>query len=517
MMSASRDPYGEGLQLSKTGRHAQAIEKFELALARNPDDVRVLFALAGTARTLGLLAVAEKFYLRVLALEPDRLEAVVNLANMLRELGRLDEAETLLSRALNAKPGAAELWLTLGSVLREAGQDEQATVFYRKALEIRPGYVLALGNLADMLSDHGSTSEALKLYETILAAEPDNAQARFHRALLRLLIGDLVGGWREYGARIQNQPSKVPRPDHGLPRWDGVFGENLRLLVTAEQGVGDQIMFASPFAELERRLAERGGTLILECEPRLVGLLSRSFATAVVRPWAVESHAGVVRAQYAWLADVGGADAFVEMGTLPAFLRTRLDDFPRPNTYLRVDAADQSRWRLAFQTLPRPLVGLCWRSGKRGGQRTRQYAPAQPWAQFLATLPGTPISAQYDARPEEIAALEMASGRCIVVPTGLDQKNELDRTAAMLSTLDAVVSAPTAVSWLAAAAGTAVVKLLTCPSWTSFGTDFEPFAPAAVCLHPAQVGAEAGDWAAVFAEAVTVLAATLAQTKPAKT
>ena len=54
--------------------------------------------------------------------------------------------------------------------------------------------------------------------------------------------------------------------------------------------------------------------------------------------------------------------------------------------------------------------------------------------------------------PDEIAALEAISGRKIIVPQGIDQKNELDRACAMLSALDLVVSAPTAVSWLAAGA-----------------------------------------------------------------
>ena len=66
-------------------------------------------------------------------------------------------------------------------------------------------------------------------------------------------------------------------------------------------------------------------------------------------------------------------------------------------------------------------------------------------------LPNAP--AQYDAGAEEIAELERLSGRRIFVPPGLDQKNELDRTCAMLSALDILVSAPTAVSWLGAGAG----------------------------------------------------------------
>ena len=63
------------------------------------------------------------------------------------------------------------------------------------------------------------------------------------------------------------------------------------------------------------------------------------------------------------------------------------------------------------------------------------------------------MSLQYDVQPEEIEALQQMSGRTVLVPPGLDQKQEIDRTAALMAALDAVVSAPTSVSWISAAAG----------------------------------------------------------------
>ena len=104
-----------------------------------------------------------------------------------------------------------------------------------------------------------------------------------------------------------------------------------------------------------------------------------------------------------------------------------------------------------------------------GGSRNLQFAPLEAWAQFLRELPGLLVCAQYDATAEEVAALETLSGRTIFVPPSLDQKNELDRTCAMLSALDAVASAPTAVAWLAAGAGVPAFKILYNTSWTSFG------------------------------------------------
>jgi len=123
-----------------------------------------------------------------------------------------------------------------------------------------------------------------------------------------------------------------------------------------------------------------------------------------------------------------------------------------------------------------------------------QYAPLQAWADFLRDWPGTIVSVQYDAGNDEIAKLEELSGRRIVVPHGIDQKNELDRTAGLLASLDAVVTAPTAVSWLAASVGTETYKIVYDTAWTSFGQSHEPFAPSCSVMMPAT----RGDWADAF-------------------
>jgi len=485
--------YEEGLQLSRRGNHALAIERFEQALARSPDDARVLFALGNTARALGLARPAEAFFRRVLDAEPDRLEALVNLANLLRSQGHFEQAGQILRPALARNPQSAELLLTLGSLHRETGDPSRAEEYYRQALAQRPDYAPALGNLADLLADDGDVDEALALYDRVLRQDKDNAQARMNRAVLHLLHGDLKDGWRDYAARLK-LPGKVPAATHRLARWDGSPLRRQRLLVTAEQGVGDQIMFASMIPEL----AAQAG-IVLECEPRLVPLFARSFANVTVRPWDAETKGGVTTTRYGWLKGVGGATCAVEMGTLPRYLRASIDNFPKPHAYLMPDADEVARWRSSFG----PSIGICWRSGKTGGHRALQYAPLPAWAAFVREWQGNVVCAQYDATAEEIAELENLSGRKITVPQAIDQKNELDRACAMLCALDAVVSAPTAVSWLAAAAGVPTCKILYDTSWTSFGQTYEPFAPACVCVMPQR----RGDWAECFDKTLRMLPA----------
>jgi tetratricopeptide (TPR) repeat protein len=488
--------YEDGLKLSAKGRHAEAISRFEQALVARPDDARVLFALGNTARVLGMPKPAEEFFRRVLALQPERVEALVNLANLLRANGNSQGVETLLAPALARNPQSAELWLTLGSAYREMGDAARAETHWREALRLKPDYPVALGNLADLLADAGKVDEALALYDRALKREPGNAQARLNRAVLHLLRGNLKDGWRDYSARLKIS-GKAPVCDHRLPKWAGGTLKRTRLLVTAEQGVGDQIMFASMVPDLVARVAVENGSIILECEPRLASLFARSFANATVRPSQMETKAGVTTAHYGWLKNIGGANTAIEMGSLPRWLRGEISAFPRTNAYLVPHAEEHVRWKDVFDAAGSgPFIGICWRSGKMGGSRNLQYAPLQDWANFISRLPGTIVCAQYDANADEIASLEAMSGRKIFVPSNIDQKQELDRACAMLSALDAVISAPTAVSWLAAGAGVPTFKILYDTSWTSFGEASEPFAPSCRLMMPDA----AGNWASVFAK-----------------
>lgn len=494
-MTAFARAYDEGLKLTAQGQHARAIERFEQALVHQPADARVLFALGNTARALGMARPAENFFRRVLAQEPARLEAVIALSNLLRLQGNFIEAEALLAPALVQTPDTPELWLTLGSVYRESGDRIRAEEHYRRALNCRPHYAAALCNLADLLSDDADVDGALALYDRALRHE-DIPQARLNRAVLHLQRGNLKDGWRDYAARLKLS-GKAPVPDHKLPRWTGGSLKRQRLLVTAEQGVGDQIMFASMIPELAARAASEGGSVILECEPRLVSLFTRSFPNVAVRAWDAQTQGGVPRTRYGWLKSFGGATSFIEMGTLPRYLRSSIQSFPNPNAYLTADTDEIARWQNAIG----PAIGICWRSGKAGGERALQYAPLNAWATFLREYPGSVVCAQYDATAEEIVQLESLSGKKIVVPEGIDQKNELDRACALMSTLDAVVSAPTAVSWLAAAAGVQTFKILYDTSWTSFGEAYEPFGPACVCVMPKQ----RGDWKDGFTQTLEAL------------
>lgn len=483
--------YEDGVSALEAGRHAEAIGALEQALAHEPENPSVLYALGEAAAQLGLHQAAAQFFRETLRVAPTRHEATISLSRALSAMLHHGDAVDALREALSRSPEITGLWLALGNTVRETGDVENAATFYREALRLNPELVEARGNLADLVFDAGEITEALALYDEAVRRAPENAQLRVNRALALLSKGDVEAGWRDYEYRLKIPGRVIER--RGAPaRWDGTPRNGAKLLVMVEQGVGDQIAFASFIPQL---LAD--GPVALECDPRLEALFARSLPGVTVAGRKVRREGATLSCDSAW---DHGATLSIDLASLPMLCGGKPRD---PQPWLTPDAIERavwSTWRKSLGT--KPVIGISWRSGLKGGLRDSQYAPLARWAQFAGKLDATFVVAQYGAELSEIRAIEELSGKTLIMPPELDQKNELDRTTAMLSVLDAVVSAPTAVAAMAGALGVPTYKALHYRSWTSLGADREPFMPAVACVTPDH----AGQWRIVFEKILALLA-----------
>lgn len=503
-LASTSDPVRAADALARAGRLKDALELLDGARTKDPANADIVLGLARIARRMSMPEAAARCAAAALDLAPDSFEAVVERSIALRSLGEHTEAVELLRAHVGRRPERAELWLALANTVHEQGEVAAAEEFLREALRLNPRSAEARANLADLLFDRGEAAPAFDLYAEAIKRAPRHAQMRFNRALALLYTGDLKTGWRDYEARLDIEDRRIARRFSGKApaRWDGSPRRCRSLLVMAEQGLGDQIFFAS----LVPQLLERGdGPILLECEPRLVPLFARSFTPANVHACRPVKEGGEIHVSYDWLEEAGGADLSIDLASLPRLLKPELGTVPEIYAPLVADPEEAETWRRWLAGLgAKPKVGVCWRSGKRGGLRDLQYAALSHWRAFLEGLDAEFILCQYDERAEEIAELEN-SGRKLHMPPGLDQKHEIDRLAALLSTLDAVVSAPTVVAMLAAAVGTPTIKLTYSGSWTSLGHTREPFLPACEVIRPTR----AGDWSEAFARAQAALTATL--------
>lgn len=277
-------------------------------------------------------------YEKALALNPRSVETLSNLGLVYTEQGLLDQAVASHRQALLINPQYGDGYINLGLALSRQGQYDEAENAYQQALRLKPEQSAAIHTNRSLNQQaQGDYSGALASLEQALMLEPDNPKARFNRAILRLRQGDFRGGWADYEVRFQLNDPNHPRLPTTRPAWQGQDLAHRRLLVYAEQGLGDTWQFLRYLPVLKQRQA----TLIVQVQPALLPFLK------------TQSQLGVTE----WMA-VGDPlpvfDYHVALMSLPHRLQTEINCIP-PGGYLKVDRPATSPLP---KTDPRPRVGL---------------------------------------------------------------------------------------------------------------------------------------------------------------
>ena len=509
------DIYSQGVELQERNKLDEAAACYQEALRLDPGRAEAHNNLGNMHLKRGDLTAAEICYRQALGLRPDYVEAWNNLGVLLGKRRQNSEAAICYQTALDLRPDLFETRYNLANLFQEEGDPVGAEEHFRKALEQGADTALLWNGLALAVRDQGRMEEAISCFAKAQERDPNDTRVQWNMGLTYLILGDLVRGWEGYECGYHT----MRRTTRGFefPDWDGRYAPDATILVYAEQGVGDEILFASCLPDLLSRI----GRCVIECDSRLGTLMARSFPQ-------VEVH-GVMREDRDWLAEVGTIDFQCPIGSLAYYLRRHLDSFPRRPGYFLPDPEQRAIWRKRLAELDVPSltrnknlvvgcettikVGISWRSRLVGAGRARFYSQLTQW-ELLFVVPGvTFVNLQYDDCTEELAEVQKRFGVKIVQFPDLDLLNDLDGVTALASALDLVIAPPNTVAEIAAAIGMEVWRLdADLPSWPMLGTKVMPWHPSMRLFRQQQLG----DWDGVLktvAEALTKRA-TLAALNP---
>jgi tetratricopeptide (TPR) repeat protein len=452
-----------GNTLKNLGRFDEAEACYRHALTLKSTYPEAHNNLGATLRELGKLDEAVACYRRALQLNPAYAEAHSNLGFALRDLDQFDEALASCRRALELKPDYADAHGNLGGILKELGQLDDAIASCRRALAIKPDLVIAHNNLGNALQTGGDSEAAIASYRQALTLKPDYIMARYNLGYAQLACGQLTEGWENHEFRKCIDRKKY----FHQPYWAGESLASKSILIWGEQGIGDEIMFASLFSGNIAQAAR----CVIECSAKLVPLFTRSFPGAQV----------IAKSDPPHPATQTGIDYQCAAGSLAQWLRPNLESFPQQNKFLIADPARIAYWRARLAELgPQPKVGFCWRSSLQTGERPLHYTTLDQWGPIFTQPNVHFINLQYDECSAELDEARQRFSVPLHAFTEVDMYNDLDETAALIHALDLVISAPTSVSVIAAAVGINTWVMNYGISWEVHGTDQNPWFP---CLH----------------------------------
>lgn len=473
-----------GLTLKGMNKPAEALVYYRRALELRADYADALNNVGNSLELMGELDDAEIALRKALELDPDHADAHCNLGVVLNAMDRFEQAEQSILRGLQLRPDHAISYNYLGTIYKIWGRFDEALACLDRSVALAPDVYSARNNRGAVLEELGRFDDALADYEYAARLIPGDDTARWNQAFLYLRQGILDRGWEAHELRLAKEGQISVR--FPFPEWDGSSLEGKTILIYAEQGLGDEIMFASCIPDL----IARAGHCIIECAPRLASLFARSFPRATV--------VGGERMQVGWLIDMPAIDVQVAMGSMMRFVRPTIDSFPHHHGYLRPDFAGAGRWRARLDQLgPGLKVGICWRSGLVAGERHRYYSELGEWGEIFAVAGVHFVNLQYGDCAAELDDARARFGVRITDFEDLDLREQIDESSALMAGLDLVISAATTVLQTAGALGVPTFALNSeSRPWNALGRrDYLPWYPNSRLFHqPVQ-----GDWATQLA------------------
>ena len=411
-----------------------AVDSYRSALALKPDSPDLHCHLARVLYQGGALQPAAELYRRALVLDPKRHEIYSDLGLVLTNLGNFAPALEAFRRSLIANPRSAKTIAGLGHLFECKGDLLSAADAYRDAIKLAPKLLAAYVDLGFVLYGLGELAEASDCFHRLRALQPNSAEATVNLGLIHLLQGDLSAGWSEYESRwkvgVGDDRKLVQR------QWKGEPLNGERILLYAEQGLGDTLQFAR-YVPL---VAARGGEVVLEVQPQVHNLLAGTDGVSHV------ISRGDMLPEFSWRCP---------LLSLPLAFGTELDTIPASAPYIHPDPVRVKAWQERFQGNAR-RIGLAW-AGNPSHPRDRLRSIPLELLVPLMSVPGTTFySLQFGAGSEQMKQIPPGVH---LIDLGADLK-DFANVAAIVANLDLVISVDSSVAHLAGAIGKPVWILL---------------------------------------------------------
>lgn len=399
------EPKGLSLQTSnlvKLERFDIALRELDGYLAAVPGDPEALLAAVYASASLG-----------------DWVKVVCLIGNIERRYGLDEEAAGLMSLSFMEMDllAAAEMLLLPALSGPEGGTTTTRSIagswcyFSRKYAQAEHFYKSALGR-----------------------GDYDKAVVCDH-AFTLLALGNYKEGWAGYARRKTTfDLMRIP----GIPEWEGESLEDKRVLVNWEQGLGDSIQFMRYLPALQQQVAD----VVFNAQPAIVSLLPTL-------------HGGM--AEESLLQKLDQVDVQIHLADLPLICGTDSPaKIPVNIPYLPIADENNERWRARLKHLSGKKIGIVWSGNRKHENDAHRSARLEDFYP-LAALPGVSwVSLQIDESRQEIL---FRPGDWQLLDLGAEIQNFAD-TAAIVNTLDLVISVDTSVAHLAGALGKPVWILL---------------------------------------------------------
>ena len=407
-----------GNVLMAKNRIDEALETYYRVLEINPQLAEVRHNIGCLLQEQGKLKRAIEFYQSAIDINPEYVEAYTNLGSLLQEQGEYHDAIEIYNRALEINPNIPEIHNNIGIILQIQGIVNQSSRYIKEAvarhqhaLTINSQYPAGESNLGLALQKQGNMEGAISCYKRALKIDPKFQNAHYNLSFVELQRGNFKDGWYHHTARYgRDADTIVPFCESGIDL------ENKRILISKEQGLGEELFFL----RFMPRLKSFGVWLAYQTDARLVSMISTLPFIDFVTDDATS------------LNDI---DFIFMLGDLPRLLD--VDDVEQipPPISVQISSEDLASVQERLSEIgPSPYVGIAWWAGVKNDMISYRKVDFRCLAKLFRDIECTVLILQRDVVAEEITAFSEILGRR--VHNFSDYNQDLDKMAALLKLID---------------------------------------------------------------------------------
>jgi tetratricopeptide (TPR) repeat protein len=460
------------LALFRSGQFDSADVLFE-TMASEPTVRPLVLHIRGViALNRGENALALEMIEEAIRLNPSDAEAHANLGLVLLKSRQHPQALAAYAAAVTLRPDNVAAQFGLARALTTLGLIDFAHDTFRDVLALAPDYVEAVVDFAALINDMGRHDEAITMLRDRLARHPERDELHTVLSVCLFAAGNWPEAWAEYEWRLKDQQLTQQLLPTDRPRWRGEDLAGKTILLQSEQGFGDTLHFVR-YAAI---VAARGGRVMLRAPQALLPLLRSVAGIDTVfdpetKPPAFDVH--------------------VPLLSLPLLLGTDPGRDPVTIPYIEPVPELVEQWRARLGGHSGASVGLVWQ-GNPGHPNDQRRSMRLEALRPLLNCPGARfISLQVGPGQDQIKGLEDH----IVDPSAQIDAGSFADVAAIISSLDLVISIDSAIAHLAGAMGKPVwILLAECNDWRWLkGREDTPWYPQARLFRQNMPG----DWSDV--------------------
>ena len=226
----------------------------------------------------------------------DDLNKLFHQANKLYQDEKYEEAINIYKDLLEKIPNDTALLANYASALYKTKQYQKSLNLLNKSLNIDPKHVGSLVNRGDLYKRIGEFDKAKIDLEKAVKLAPNLVDAHINLGFLYLTIKEYQKGWEHLKYRY----TKLNLPKCPYPYWNGELKKDKVLLILAEQGFGDTIWMA----RVNNYLKEKGLLPVWGVDSSLVELFNRNNIEAYEQDFLLQNQNKFLFDYYIYLFDM---------------------------------------------------------------------------------------------------------------------------------------------------------------------------------------------------------------------